>query len=102
MKMVDPYSDLGDNAFIAREKSKARELRQTQWWKRKCSKGICSYCGQKVSPKKLTMDHLIPISRGGRTTRSNVTPSCKACNTKKKSMLPFEWQAYLNKTTPMS
>jgi 5-methylcytosine-specific restriction endonuclease McrA len=95
--MLDPFADMGDNDFIAREKYKARELRQTQWWKRKCAKGICYYCGQKVSPKKLTMDHIIPISRGGKTTKSNVTPACKECNTKKKTMLPFEWQAYVSK-----
>jgi 5-methylcytosine-specific restriction endonuclease McrA len=95
--MLDPFADLGDNAFIAKEKFKARELRQSQWWKRKCAKGICRYCGQKVSPKKLTMDHIVPISRGGRTTRNNVAPACKECNTKKKTMLPFEWQSYVNK-----
>jgi 5-methylcytosine-specific restriction endonuclease McrA len=95
--MNDPFADVGDNDFIAREKFKARELRQSQWWKRKCSKGQCSYCDQKVSPKKLTMDHIVPISLGGRTTRNNVTPACKECNTKKKTLLPFEWQKYVNK-----
>jgi 5-methylcytosine-specific restriction endonuclease McrA len=95
--MIDPFANVGDNDFIAREKCKARDLRQSQWWKRKCAKGICSYCGRKVSPQKLTMDHIVPISRGGRTTRNNVTPACKECNTKKKTMLPFEWQEYVNK-----
>jgi len=95
--MNDPFADMGDDSFIAREKNKARELRQSQWWKRKCAKGRCSYCGQQVAPKKLTMDHIVPISRGGRTTRSNVTPSCKSCNTQKKTMLPFEWQAHIER-----
>ncbi|MBF0449941.1 MAG: HNH endonuclease [Candidatus Magnetomorum sp.] len=86
---------MGDNAFIASEKYKAKELRKSQWWKRKCAKGVCHYCGQKISPQELTMDHIVPISRGGRTTRGNVTPSCKACNTKKKTMLTFEWHEYI-------
>jgi 5-methylcytosine-specific restriction endonuclease McrA len=95
--MIDPFEVLGDNAFIATEKSKARDLRKTQWWKRQCAKGRCSYCGEKIPPKQLTMDHKVPISRGGRTTRGNVTPACKSCNTKKKTMLTFEWQEYLQR-----
>jgi 5-methylcytosine-specific restriction endonuclease McrA len=42
------------------------------------------------------MDHLVPLGRGGRSTRGNVVPACKACNTKKKSLVPVEWQAYLD------
>jgi len=98
--MLDPFDVIGDNSFIASEKYKARELRKTQWWKRKCAKGVCTYCGKKVPSKQLTMDHIVPISRGGRTTRGNVTPCCKTCNTQKKTMLTFEWDEYIqnNKT----
>ncbi|MBI4709719.1 MAG: hypothetical protein HY759_01220 [Nitrospirae bacterium] len=32
---------------ISREKQKARDLRKTRWWKRKCSGGRCYYCGSK-------------------------------------------------------
>lgn len=76
---------------IRKEKAKARELRASQWWKRKCARGVCHYCGRKVPPRELTMDHVVPISRGGKTTRGNVVPCCKACNTRKKSRLPTEW-----------
>ncbi|MFW5908905.1 MAG: HNH endonuclease [Desulfosalsimonas sp.] len=48
---------------IRKEKEKARQLRATQWWKRKCAKGVCYYCGRRVSAKELTMDHIVPISR---------------------------------------
>lgn len=41
-------------------------------------------------PKDLTMDHLVPIIRGGKSTKGNVVPSCKACNTARKHDLPFE------------
>ena len=84
-----------DDTEIKREKSKARELRASQWWKRKCAKGICHYCGRTVAPKELTMDHVVPISRGGRSTKGNVVPCCKDCNTKKKMLLPMEWADYL-------
>ena len=45
------------------------------------------------------MDHLIPLARGGRSTKDNLVPSCKDCNNKKKSMLPVEWEEYINKET---
>ncbi|MFS4457989.1 HNH endonuclease [Bdellovibrio sp. HCB2-146] len=66
-----------------REKAKARELRSSQWWRQELGKGICYHCGQKFKPTELTMDHLIPIARGGKSNKNNCVPSCKDCNTKK-------------------
>lgn len=80
---------------LRREKQKARDLRASQWWKRRCAKGICYYCGRGFSPKLLTMDHIVPLSRGGKSTKGNVAPCCKECNTAKKTMLPMEWEAYV-------
>jgi 5-methylcytosine-specific restriction endonuclease McrA len=85
-----------DEKQIKKEKQKARELKQTQWWKRQKAKGVCHYCKQKFKPNELTMDHIVPIVRGGKTTKGNVVPCCKECNNKKKYMLPIEWQEYLN------
>ena len=75
---------------IRRERQKARELRVSQWWKRKRAAGICHHCGGKFTPGELTMDHLVPVIRGGKSTKGNVVPSCKACNTERKHSLPFE------------
>ena len=66
-----------------REKAKARDLRQSQWWKQELGKGNCYHCSEKFKPSLLTMDHLIPISRGGKSDKKNCVPSCKDCNTKK-------------------
>jgi 5-methylcytosine-specific restriction enzyme A len=82
-----------DDATIRRERAKARELRASQWWKRKCSSGICHYCGRQVGAKALTMDHRVPIVRGGRSTKGNVVPACKTCNDAKKHRLAFEIDA---------
>lgn len=76
---------------IRRERAKARELRNSQWWKRKRSRGICHYCGRHFPPKELTMDHLVPLVRGGRSTKGNLVPACKECNSKKKYLLAFEF-----------
>lgn len=80
---------------LAAEKRKARELRHSSWWKRKVADGICYYCGMKVEPAELTMDHKIPLARGGRSEKINLVPCCKECNSKKKYMLPAEWTEYL-------
>jgi 5-methylcytosine-specific restriction protein A len=75
---------------IRRERQKARNLRTSQWWKRKRAAGICHHCGGRFPPKELTMDHLIPIIRGGKSTKGNLVPSCKRCNSQRKYRLPFE------------
>jgi len=82
---------------IKREKERARKLRQTRWWRRKTGRGICYYCGAKVGRENLTMDHVIPLSRGGTSSRDNIVPACKECNNKKKYMLPVEWEEYLKR-----
>jgi 5-methylcytosine-specific restriction endonuclease McrA len=72
-------------------------LRHSQWWKRKAAKGVCHYCRLPTPPRELTMDHVVPLARGGRSTKGNVVPCCKECNTRKKHLLPMEWEAYLKK-----
>ena len=44
----------------------------------------CQYCKIKITTKSdLTTDHIIPESKGGRTTYENMTTACKSCNAKK-------------------
>lgn len=88
-----------DEATIRRQRAIARELRKTRWWQQKTAPGLCHYCGRKFSFKHLTMDHLVPLARGGMSNKDNLVPCCKDCNTKKKSMLPLEWQDYLESLT---
>lgn len=88
-----------DEISLSRERQKARELRESQWWKRQLARGRCYYCRGSFPPKTLTMDHVVPLSRGGRSTKGNVVPACKECNNKKKYMLPIEWEEYLQSLT---
>ena len=66
-----------------KEKAKARELRQSQWWRQELGKGKCYHCGEHFTSAELTMDHLLPIARGGVSNKRNCVPACKACNTRK-------------------
>jgi 5-methylcytosine-specific restriction protein A len=92
---LTPFAVDLDEADIRLERGKARALRQSQWWKRRLAKGRCHYCGRPTSPGDLTMDHIVPVARGGRSTRGNVVPACKTCNSAKQQLLPIEWAAYL-------
>ena len=87
--------DAPDDAEIRRERNKARDLRKSRWWQQKTASGKCYFCKKKKVFKELTMDHLVPLARGGRSTKDNLVPWCKSCNNKKKSMLPLEWEEYL-------
>jgi 5-methylcytosine-specific restriction endonuclease McrA len=80
---------------LKRERARARELRQTQWWKQRISTGICHYCRRHVGAQRLTMDHIVPLGRGGRSRRGNVVAACKECNTRKRSLVPVEWEEYV-------
>jgi 5-methylcytosine-specific restriction endonuclease McrA len=48
----------------------------------------CAYCGSRARP--ITMDHVIPRSRGGKNDFDNCVASCRACNHKKGARLPRE------------
>lgn len=47
----------------------------------------CQYCG---SNKRLTLDHVIPLSRGGQHTWNNVVTACERCNQRKSDRTPSE------------
>ncbi|MBN2233249.1 MAG: HNH endonuclease [Deltaproteobacteria bacterium] len=79
-----------DEKHIAREKQRARELRRGAWWRARIDAGRCHYCGRRVPPEALTMDHVVPLARGGRSVKGNVVPCCKECNNRKKFLTPVE------------
>ncbi len=80
---MEYYFAPASEAHQKKEKAKARELKQSQWWRQEVGKGVCYHCEQKFKPSELTMDHVMPIVRGGFSNKKNCVPSCKDCNTKK-------------------
>jgi 5-methylcytosine-specific restriction endonuclease McrA len=52
--------------------------------------GRCQYCGKKLTLSTLSIDHIRPKSRGGKSQWTNVVISCKVCNAKKSGRLPSE------------
>lgn len=92
---MDPFVSPVTDEELKRERTKSRELRKSAWWKRKIANGICHYCGRAVPPGELTMDHIVPLVRGGKAVKSNVAAACKDCNSRKKYLLPIEWEEYI-------
>jgi 5-methylcytosine-specific restriction endonuclease McrA len=45
--------------------------------------GICQYCSTGVERKESTLDHVLPVSQGGKTTWENCTTACGPCNSNK-------------------
>jgi 5-methylcytosine-specific restriction endonuclease McrA len=57
----------------------------------------CKYCGiEETKEIKLTQDHVIPLSRGGKHMLANIVPACKSCNSRKGTKTIKEWNDYKN------
>lgn len=46
----------------------------------------CHYCGTTLTPMTATIDHIVPVSRGGKWRLDNLVLACQSCNIKKGSM----------------
>lgn len=75
---------------IHKAKRRARKLESLgdfslEDWKdiKKKYKYICPSCGQKEPDIKLTMDHIVPLIKGGKHDKSNIQPLCNTCNNRK-------------------
>lgn len=88
--MCDYIEFKSDPVHSRREREKARQLRKTAWWQAQLQKGVCHYCGRQVGAANLTMDHVIPVARGGRSIKGNCVPCCKECNNQKRALTPTE------------
>ena len=82
--------------LYARHKSdrKVRFSRHNVFWRDSFQ---CQYCLKKHLTSQLTIDHVLPQSRGGKTTWENIVTCCSPCNTKKGNKLPHEAGMKLNK-----
>ncbi|MCA9470471.1 MAG: HNH endonuclease [Nitrospirales bacterium] len=94
MTNTEPYFELESDPALQRhikiERERARKLRKTSWWRELIAKGLCHYCQQAYPPAELTMDHIVPLARRGKSSKGNVVPSCRPCNGKKNLETPVE------------
>jgi 5-methylcytosine-specific restriction endonuclease McrA len=58
-----------------------KEMIESYWW---WNGGSCSECGRhRLSKADLTVDHIVPIRKGGKNSRQNAQVMCGSCNSKK-------------------
>lgn len=75
------------NKYRARENAAPGNFTEIDWNKQyKLQNGQCFYCGLN---KKLTIDHKMPLSKGGSNRPENIVLACKECNSSKRDK-PFE------------
>lgn len=82
--------------FIGGQKRRGEEIPEFshQEWKETLIffGGECAYCGATPrKSKRLTRDHLEPVSQGGCTTQDNIVPACSSCNSSKGAEEFKEW-----------
>ena len=56
--------------------------------------GECAYCGRpegRAKADKFDREHFVPLSRGGKTVRSNIGPACRKCNRGRGNKRLFDW-----------
>ena len=73
------------NSAAAKRANKAPSLTNRELFRR--DRHLCGYCGKIFSDLKLTRDHVIPTSRGGKDIWTNVVTACEGCNHKKDDRL---------------
>ena len=71
-------------------------LRSMTWLS---ANGHCWYCGVYVSRDVMTLDHIVPVARGGVCTLENVSLACQDCNTAKAAMSREEYRESLGAGT---
>lgn len=81
-----------------RQRREASGMRRTRIYMR--DKYRCQYCGDKKTASELTLDHILPRSRGGDNSPVNVVTACVACNQRKGNRTPSE--ARMPLLTPQS
>lgn len=80
--------------YQARKYGLPADLTVTQWHQiLKEYDQACAYCG--VKSVKLEKDHIIPVTRGGGFTASNIVPACRSCNASKRDKTDSEFKEYL-------
>jgi 5-methylcytosine-specific restriction endonuclease McrA len=76
--------------YMGKHKGKSRIIKYSKSMIYKRDRGRCQYCNNRVSKNKATLDHVLPRSRGGLTSFTNIVIACSRCNQHKKDRTPEE------------
>lgn len=88
IKNKEKYIFIGKKRRLRNKNTSTKDFTKLQWEEmKKIYKNRCAYCGNKT--KKLTIDHITPVSKGGDHTYTNIVPACMPCNNKKHAGKPI-------------
>jgi 5-methylcytosine-specific restriction endonuclease McrA len=79
-----------DKSHIAKEKIKLLQFKKTTYYKNLLQSGECYYCNNTFPSDQLTLDHIVPLARGGKSTKGNLVLACFDCNQKKGLQTPVD------------
>jgi hypothetical protein len=86
--MIKHYNKIVNNANRRTRKLGLRsDLTLSEWFDTlRDFSFFCCFCGTHPASD---LEHFIPVSKGGGTTRKNVLPACRYCNSQKANLVPF-------------
>ena len=84
--VLTTYDGLGEKSVVFSRRNLFKRDRYT-----------CQYCGSQPGPEELTIDHVMPKSRGGASTWENCVLACVDCNARKANKTPAEARMHLRK-----
>lgn len=82
--------------LIAEDKARKARIRRTstprdlRWSVILRDDYACRYCGKRLDDGTVTIDHILPVSRGGKHEATNLVAACRPCNYRKKTQTPDE------------
>lgn len=63
----------------------------------KLTNGHCAYCGRGLKFAEMTVDHVMPLSKGGNSGMTNYLPACRKCNSRKSNFTLEEYRSHAKK-----
>ena len=96
-KKMNPSKQVGEPRLVEKKRyynstktyREYQEMRKTPefwvWWKRQYARqeAKCYYCLESLRTRRVNVEHIVPMSRGGQNTRKNMVLSCADCNKEK-------------------
>ena len=86
---VEPMEQAPQTKFVKIKRKHFSDAERKELYNR--ADGYCQLCGRKITISNFTVDHIVPLGRGGNNDISNVQAVCKVCNQFKANIFPEQF-----------